>query len=175
MRNASQRAGWGHLFSRWGAAVTYVSVVSIAGLTLVAILLRSPDTRSNFQATPAGYDRSPLATFGQLDPYPPMSSDLGRTGASVYFGSGCAGCHGLRGEGGIAGPPIWTLSLKTLTDAIRDGAPAVMPPFKADQLSDAQIASMASFLKEERNKAPGDPGRKPAKAGQRTGGGEKTP
>lgn len=169
MRSPLWRAEWERPLSRWGAAVTYVGVVSLVGLSLVGILLRSPDTRSNFQKTAEGYNRSPLATFGQVDPYPPMS-DLGRTGATVYFGAGCAGCHGLRGEGGTAGPPIWTLSLKTVTDATRDGAPAVMPAFGADQLSDAQIASMVDFLKEERSKTPGDPGRKPAKAGQRTEG-----
>ncbi|TAK76616.1 MAG: cytochrome c [Dehalococcoidia bacterium] len=175
MPNPIGRAGWEERLSKWGAAATYVGVVSVVGLMLVAILLRSPDTRSNFQATSAGYDRSPLAVFGRLDPYPPISHDRGSTGESVYFASGCAGCHGLRGEGGIAGPPVWTLSLKTMTGAIRDGAPAVMPAFGPDQISDAQIGQIVDFLKQQRAAAPNDPGRKPAKASQRAGTSEKAP
>ncbi len=151
--------------SRWGAPATYVAVVCAVGLTLVAILTRSPDTRSNFQASAAGYHRTPLGSFTGPTQYPGIRNDLGTDPQTVYVGAGCALCHGLRGEGGVVGPPIWTVSASTLHDAAREGPPEGMPAFAPDRLSDEQIVAIATYLKDQRSQSPNDPGRKPARAG----------
>ena len=136
-------------FSRWGAPATYVLVVSLVGLTLVAILTRSPDTRSNFQASAAGYHRTPLASFGDPEQYPGLRQELGTDARTIYFGAGCAGCHGLRGEGGVVGPRIWAKSDKTFTEALRAG-PEGMPVFMANRISDDQIAAIVDYLHDQR-------------------------
>lgn len=165
MPNRISRAVIEPVLSRWGAPATYVAVVCAVGLTLVAILTRSPDTRSNFQASAAGYHRTALASFTGPEQYPGLRSDLGSDPATIYVGAGCASCHGLRGEGGIVGPSIWTDGLKTVTAAVREGPSEGMPAYGPDRLSDEQIAAIVTYLKDQRALSPDDPGRKPAKSG----------
>jgi len=150
--------------ARWGAPATYVAVVCIVGLTLVAILTRSPDTRANFQASPERYHRTALGSFDGTDQYTGLRENLGTDPQTIYVGAGCAGCHGLRGEGGAVAPSIWEDGLKTVTDAVREGPPQGMPAFGPDRLTDAQIEAIVAFLKEQRSLFPHDPGRKPAKS-----------
>ncbi len=161
MRN---RVTGGAALARWGAPATYVSVVFLVGLTLVAILTRSPDTRSNFQASAAGYHRTPLGSFDGTTQYPGLRPALGSDPQTIYVGAGCAGCHGLRGEGGSVGPAIWEHSLKTVSSAVREGPPEGMPAFGPERLSDAQIEAIVSYLEQQRALYPNDPGRKPARA-----------
>ena len=47
--------------SRWGAPATYITAVVLIGLTLITIIVRSPDTHSNYQGVPQAYGRTKLA------------------------------------------------------------------------------------------------------------------
>jgi cytochrome c553 len=152
-----------HRISRWGAPVTYVGAVVIVGLTLVAILTRSPDTKSNYQASGSSYRRTELASFSGPEQYPGLRHELGDP-RTTFVGAGCANCHGLQGEGGSVGPEIWTKSLKDVTSAVREG-PNGMPAFTADRLSDQQIAAIGTYLHDQRTSHPDEPARKPARAG----------
>ncbi len=138
--------------SRWGAPVTYVSAVVAIGLTLIAILGRSPDTRSNFQDSPGGYDRTELAVIGREDQFEGLITDIGSTGKEIYFGAGCASCHGLRGEGGVVGPDIQKKNLEDMLDAVREGEHG-MPLFSRDRLSDEHVEALIGYLGELREAA----------------------
>lgn len=68
------------------------------------------------------------------------------------FEARCAACHGLDGHGGEApniatAPAVQALSDAQLTTVIHDGHTGGMPGF-ASMLSDAEIASVVSFLRE---------------------------
>lgn len=153
--------------SRWGAPATYVSVVVAVSVMLVAVLLRSPDTRANYQASPEGYHRTALASFDGVTSYEGLGEALGTDPGAAYFAAGCASCHGLRGEGGAVGPPIWTKSVEELVDSVREG-PAGMPAFPADQITDELAAAIVSYLNDQRNQYPDEPERGPARAGSQT-------
>lgn len=133
--------------SRWGAPATYLSVVVAVGLLLIAVLSRSPDTRSNFQESSLGYDRTDVAVVGEVDAFQGVSDELGTEPAAMYVGAGCAGCHGLSGEGGVVGPDIWGKNLEDSLEAIRDGDHG-MPPFDEQRLSDEQIEALVAYLNE---------------------------
>lgn len=84
-----------------------------------------------------------LAAQRQNDP----SENAGRP----IFESRCAACHGLDGHGGEApniatAPDVQALSDAQLTTVIHDGHTGGMPGF-ASMLSDAEIASVVSFLR----------------------------
>lgn len=132
-------------FARWGAPVTYVSAVIIIGLTLITILVRAPDTRSNYQHAPEGYTRTALATIGEDAEFQGLTPTLGSTPREVYIGAGCASCHGLSGEGGVVGPAIWKKNAEDMLEGLREGEPG-MPFFSEHRLSDEQITALAQYL-----------------------------
>jgi mono/diheme cytochrome c family protein len=139
---------------RWGAPVTYVGVVVLVGLSLVAVLTRSPDTRSNFQDAPGGYDRTRLSTLGAVDQYDGLGQRLPAEPAAVFVGAGCAQCHGLKGQGGTVGPEIWNKedAQKVLT-VVREGGGG-MPAYPAARLSDEQVTALVAYLQEQRRLYP---------------------
>lgn len=166
MASNSPVGRWEAWLSRWGAPITYISVVVGAGLVLVGVITRSPDTKSNFQASAEGYHRTTLATIGTDQPYLGLQHEAITTEdpAQMFVQAGCSNCHGLHGQGGAVGPPIWTLSASTVTKTLRAGAVG-MPTFKTERLTDAQIASLAAYLNDFRKKNPDEPEVKPARAG----------
>jgi mono/diheme cytochrome c family protein len=125
--------------------VTYVSAVIVIGLTLIAILGRSPDTRSNFQDSPEGYDRTELAVIGAEAQFEGFITDIHSTGKEIYFGVGCGSCHGLRGEGGVVGPDIQKKNLEDMLDAVREGEHG-MPFFGDERLSDEQVEALTEYV-----------------------------
>jgi mono/diheme cytochrome c family protein len=69
-------------------------------------------------------------------------------GAQVWASSPCAGCHGANAEGKI-GPMLagTQLSLDQIKNKVHQGASGMeMPRFSADQVSDADIASIYAWL-----------------------------
>lgn len=77
------------------------------------------------------------------------------TKGAALFGSvspPCAGCHGVKAEGGI-GPKIagTTLDLDTMQKQVRDPrsrkSGGIMPPYSKDAVSDEQIADIYAWLK----------------------------
>lgn len=135
--------------SRWGAPLTYVSTVVLIAAMLISVLGRSPDTRSNFQESSVGYDRTDVALVGEVDSFDGISNELGDEPASVYVGAGCANCHGLSGEGGVVGPDIWGKNVEDALEAIRDGDHG-MPLYDETRLSDQQIEALVTYLNELR-------------------------
>ena len=156
MTNPIPRA-WRERISQWGAPATYVAVVFCVGLGLVALLVRSPETKNNYQNEPAGYHRTQLTAGTAPEDFNGLIRSLGNDPQRIYIGAGCAQCHGVFGEGGTVGPEIRTKALKVVTDAVREGG-AGMPAFSQDRLGDAQIASIVTYL----NKLNGDASRPPA-------------
>ena len=72
-------------------------------------------------------------------------------GREVYAAN-CAQCHGSTGAGGVAGagawtPPVVDRGAVAVAEAIRVG-PFEMPRFGPEQISDAQIGDVATFLDE---------------------------
>jgi cytochrome c553 len=139
-----------NLLSRWGAPITYVSTVVLVAVMLIAVLGRSPDTRSNFQESAIGYDRTKVALVGEEDAYNGIRDELGDDPATVYVGAGCATCHGLSGEGGVVGPDIWGENFEDALEAIRDGDHG-MPLYDDTRLSDEQIEALVTYLNQLRD------------------------
>jgi mono/diheme cytochrome c family protein len=131
--------------SRWGAPITYFSTVLFVGAMLIAVLARSPDTRSNFQESAVGYDRTNVAVIGAQDAFGGITNELGADPAAAYVGTGCANCHGLSGEGGVVGPDIWSKNFEDMLEIVRDGEHG-MPAFDDERLSDAQVEALVTYL-----------------------------
>ena len=140
------------LIARWGAPITYVGAVLVIGFALIGILVRSPDTRSNFQDAAEAYDRTELAVIGEEDQFEGLTPALGSTPREIYFGAGCASCHGLSGEGGVVGPDIWKTNAEDMRDALRDGEHG-MPLFSSERLSDEQVEALSGYLGDLREAA----------------------
>ena len=87
----------------------------------------------------------------QVSPLP-GSSDQGSApaapadGQALYERLGCAGCHGVAGEGG-AGPAFGKGELPTnqVTQVIRNGKGAMMA-YKSGVLSDVELAAVLRFV-----------------------------
>jgi quinol---cytochrome-c reductase cytochrome c subunit len=83
-------------------------------------------------------------------PIPSVSPDMGSISRGAeLFGSTCAGCHSITGEGGtvIGGfaPELHKASPTEVGEAIRVG-PYLMPSFDRNQLSDADVNSIARYV-----------------------------
>lgn len=131
--------------SRWGAPVTYVVAVVGIATVLVGLLVRSPDTKANFQEDPGEYDRTLVALLGSTDPYPGLKADLGSSLDGLYVGAGCASCHGLTGEGNSIGPDIRHQDFDHLEEAVRDGAFG-MPAYDESRLTERELRALTTYL-----------------------------
>ena len=140
------------VISRWGAPVTYVVAVVVIATSLIAILTRSPDTKSNFQDAPSEYDRTELAVIGIDDQFDGLTASLRTEPAEFYVGAGCASCHGLSGEGGVVGPDIWSKNVADTLDALRSGGNG-MPVFVKERLADEHVEALVQYLNELRDVA----------------------
>ena len=69
----------------------------------------------------------------------------------ALFTSSCSGCHAITGEGGVVvgaeAPSLKDATPTQVAEAIRVG-PFVMPAFGRDQLSDADVNSIARYVSE---------------------------
>lgn len=145
---------------RWGAPATYVGIVLLVGLSLVAVLTRSPDTRSNFQDSPGTYDRTDVALVGVPHAFEGLRDKLGPSPQEFYVGAGCANCHGLSGEGGTVGPDIWKVNTQDMLDVIRKGGHG-MPSFDSERLTDDEVATLSAYLNDLRKQAETSAGGRP--------------
>lgn len=72
-------------------------------------------------------------------------------GRALYAKTGCAGCHGLSGQGGIGpmtGPRLGArpdLPLEAFAYLVRNPVTA-MPPYSEKVLSDAEVADIHAYL-----------------------------
>jgi len=155
-REAAQRRGpalaASEAGSAWIGTVLAVATIVIA-VGLVTVLLRNPHTHTNL-GDHADYRRTPIASVSSTYPFtgPGVSAD-GETGdpaidgRRMFYGFGCASCHGIGGEGGVVGPNLIgeVGSVDDLIGDVRRG-PVGMPEFTPEVLSDAQVEKIFQFL-----------------------------
>jgi ubiquinol-cytochrome c reductase cytochrome c subunit len=85
-------------------------------------------------------------------PIPSVNPDLGSVSRGAeLFGSSCAGCHSITGEGGVLvggfAPELHKASPTEVAEAVRTG-PYLMPSFNRNQISDADLNSIARYVDE---------------------------
>jgi len=133
-----------------------LGAIMMSGLafTLIAVIIaRSPYTHGNLQ--PEGYNRTDVIYLGEEHPFdgiPLADPGLATTGDPVqdgrvlFFGYGCASCHGLQGKGGAVGKNLSSANSEEISDNVRQG-PKTMPAFETGTLPDADLAKLIAFLK----------------------------
>ena len=135
---------------------TIIGLVTISGLafTLIAIVIaRSPYTHGNL--SPEGYHRTEIALVGEehpfeglglADPRLAQTGDPIQDGRVLFFGYGCASCHGFQGEGAAVGKDLGKADAEEISDKVRQG-PKTMPPFLISVLSDSDLQKLTAFLR----------------------------
>jgi ubiquinol-cytochrome c reductase cytochrome c subunit len=89
---------------------------------------------------------------------PPMPSPDPTAGSVAQgqriFAESCSGCHQIEARGGVVtggfSPSLQSASTREIYEAVRIG-PWVMPAFDRAQLSDAQLASVAKYVRSTRH------------------------
>jgi len=132
------------------AIIPTVLTIAVSGLALtliVAVIARSPYTHGNL--SPAGYDRTEVVYLGEKLPMQrglvakDLRGDPAKQGQTLFVGLNCAGCHGLKGQGGVFAPVIVGSDPGTLATYTRK-SPAGMPTFAG--LTDDDLKALASYL-----------------------------
>ena len=136
-----------------------VGAIMMSGLafTLVGVLIaRSPYTHGNLRAE--GYDRTEISVVGEDVPFEGLglrdhrladTRDPATDGRALFFGYGCASCHGLQGKGGAVGKNLGKANSEEISDNIRQG-PKTMPSFDPGVLPDSDLQKLIAFLKSTR-------------------------
>ena len=133
-----------------------LGAIMMSGLafTLIAIVIaRSPYTHGNLR--PEGYDRTdviylgeehPFEGIGLADPALASTGDPAQDGRALFFGYGCASCHGLKGQGQAVGKDLSKSDAEEISKEVRRG-PKTMPSFDPSVLSDVDLEKLIAFLK----------------------------
>jgi cytochrome c553 len=135
-------------------AILTVMISGLAFTLIVIIIAQSPYTHGNLR--PQGYDRTqisyideepPYEGYGLADPDLANTGDPAEDGRVLFFGYGCAACHGLKGQGGAVGTDldIGDISLSEFRKDVRKG-PKGMPAFMEEVLSDEDLDKLYAFL-----------------------------
>jgi len=129
-------------------------MMSGLAFTLVAIIIaRSPYTHGNLR--PEGYNRTDIIYLGEDHPFdgialadPSLAStgDPVQDGRVLFFGYGCASCHGLEGKGSAVGKNLSRANSEEISDNVRQG-PKTMPSFDVSVLPDSDLQKLIAFLK----------------------------
>jgi len=135
-----------------------LGAIMMSGLafTLIAVVIaRSPYTHGNLR--PEGYDRTDIIYLGEEHPFegigladPGLAStgDPAQDGRALFFGYGCASCHGLKGQGAAVGKDLSKSDAEEISKEVRRG-PKTMPSFDPSVLSDVDLEKLIAFLKSE--------------------------
>jgi ubiquinol-cytochrome c reductase cytochrome c subunit len=99
-----------------------------------------------------------VAYVASLDGGPPVPSPDPAAGSVAQgqriFTESCSGCHQIEARGGVVtggfSPSLQSASTRQIYEAVRIG-PWVMPAFDRAQLSDAQLASVAKYVRSTRH------------------------
>jgi len=136
-----------------------LGAIMMSGLafTLIAVIIaRSPYTHGNLR--PEGYNRTDIIYLGEEHPFegialadPRLAStgDPAQDGGVLFFGYGCASCHGLQGKGGAVGKNLSSANSEEISDNVRQG-PKTMPAFDSSVLPDSDLQKLIAFLKSTR-------------------------
>jgi len=136
-----------------------LGAIMMSGLafTLIAVIIaRSPYTHGNLR--PEGYNRTdiiylgeehPFEGIGLADPRLASTGDPAQDGGVLFFGYGCASCHGLQGKGGAVGKNLSSANSEEISDNVRQG-PKTMPAFDSSVLPDSDLQKLIAFLKSTR-------------------------
>jgi len=136
-----------------------LGAIMMSGLafTLIAVIIaRSPYTHGNLR--PEGYNRTdiiylgeehPFTGIGLADPRLASTGDPVQDGRVLFFGYGCASCHGLQGKGGAVGKNLSKANSEEISENVRQG-PKTMPAFETGNLSDGDLEKLIAFLKSAR-------------------------
>ncbi len=136
-----------------------VLVLLITAVVLVAqVTLRpwaTPDygieTHFNTSAPMEGYTRTELTYLDEISDGPIgwVPSEIARTSAEQgyanYVGYGCAGCHGINGDGTASGPSVTGGTVRRITNLTRKG-PKTMPAYGEAHLVGADLDSITAYL-----------------------------
>jgi mono/diheme cytochrome c family protein len=132
-------------------------MMSGLAFTLIAVIIaRSPYTHGNLR--PEGYNRTdiiylgeehPFTGIGLADPSLASTGDPVQGGRVLFFGYGCASCHGLQGKGGAVGKNLSRANSEEISDNVRQG-PKTMPAFDPGVLPDSDLQKLIAFLKSTR-------------------------
>jgi mono/diheme cytochrome c family protein len=76
-----------------------------------------------------------------------VAADVAR-GKELYVKTGCWGCHGYAGQGGVAGPKIAPepMPLEALITFLRKADATRMPPYNAVELPDKDVADIHAYM-----------------------------
>jgi mono/diheme cytochrome c family protein len=79
-----------------------------------------------------------------------QGSNAGNTanGKRLFETKACYECHGWRGQGGLAGPRLaqTELNLQRFRNLIRNPPPSNMPPYRAEVLTDQEVADLFAYV-----------------------------
>ena len=136
-----------------------LGAIMMSGLafTLIAVIIaRSPYTHGNLR--PEGYNRTdiiylgeehPFEGIGLADPRLASTGDPAQDGRVLFFGYGCASCHGLKGQGAAVGKDLSKADAEEISKEVRRG-PKTMPSFDPSVLPDSDLQKLIAFLKSTR-------------------------
>lgn len=96
-----------------------------------------------------------VASLGGGPPVPSPDPAAGNVAEGQrIFTESCSGCHQIEARGGVVtggfSPSLQSASTRQIYEAVRLG-PWVMPAFDRAQLSDAQLASIAKYVRSTRH------------------------
>jgi len=136
-----------------GPILGAVMMSGLAFTLVVVIISRSPYTHGNL--SPEGYDRTDIIYVGEEHPFEgpglaepgvALTGDPVQDGRALFFGYGCASCHGLEGQGSAVGKDLHESSSEEISDEVRKG-PKTMPAFEVGVISDADLEKLIAFVK----------------------------
>ncbi len=105
----------------------------------------------NYGQSRADYSRSPLTYVGEppgpLDPWVPSKAamEADNQGLANYVGYGCAGCHGIDGEGVTIFPPVGGEKERRVETLTRKG-PGGMPAYDEAHISPETLGAITRFI-----------------------------
>lgn len=130
------------------------AAVTVLPITLITVGVFSPYTHANL--TPyydPGYTRTLQTEVG-----PPLlyrshgiveaadaTTPIEERGRALLAARGCAGCHGISGQGGAVAPAL-VPDLEVLRQYVRTGTTR-MPIFSPQEVTDYDLAAIAAYLK----------------------------
>jgi len=140
-----------HLIPQLSIAPVGTGIMVLVGIGLVVLLIRSPESHSNLD--PEGYDRTAVAYLEATYVYPgpghapaALTGDAVTDGRVLFMSYGCAGCHGVDGQGTSAARTPAFATRSWVETVVRAGLPGGMPAYGAGEVTSDQLDLIHDFL-----------------------------